>query len=77
MVEDLTYPLPEEDDTIADNFHRYVKNGAVSCFDCKHYRKDDTCSAFPAEIPDRYIYAFEVHRQVDRDQVGTFVFEKA
>lgn len=48
---------------------------------CEHFHGMEaaTCAAFPEGIPERYILggADARHRQVDGDQVGSFIFSEA
>lgn len=44
------------------------------CAECKHQQIMATCSAYPAGIPDRWLFTVEVHTQIEPDQQGTAVF---
>lgn len=52
------------------------------CQLCEHFQgysevmKNVTCRAFPFKIPDSYLFEDILHREIDPDQKGIFVFKQ-
>jgi hypothetical protein len=44
------------------------------CFKCKWYVGELACPAYPAGIPERILLGTDGHREIERDQLGNFVF---
>ena len=45
------------------------------CFDCKHYRGDGICEAFPDRIPERILWGEIDHDKPLKGQKNDLVYE--
>lgn len=49
----------------------------ISCQKCMYYvRRDDSCSAFPKGIPNKFLVGDDYHEKVVEGQEGEWVFKE-
>jgi len=58
-----------------DTRHKFV--GTSACRFCIHFHgiEKETCEAYPTGIPDRFSWRYHRHIEVEKDQIGDFIWK--